>query len=84
MESQTVDFNSNTNKGVLPFIAKLFRILNDSKNEDIIAWVRGGTCLLIKKERVFTEQILMHDFKCLMYSSFRRQLNNYGFTRVMD
>lgn len=50
----------------------------------MIKWVRGGTCVLIRDEVLFTEQILMHDFKCLIYQSFRRQLNTYGFSRVLD
>ena len=53
--------------GVAPYISKLYSIANEPGNQHLITWVRGGTCLLVRNERQFTEQILMHDFKCLVF-----------------
>jgi hypothetical protein len=69
---------------VQEFVAKLFRIVNDHHTNGIIEWGTDNTYFVIHDMEEFTQEILMHEFKALIYQSFRRQLNTYGFFRQID
>ncbi len=60
------------------FLFKLYDILNDSSNQNIILW-KENTSILIKDRFKLTEKVLPKFFKHKNYSSFVRQLNLYGF-----
>ena len=60
------------------FLFKLYDILNDSSNQNIILW-KENTSILIKDRFKLTEKVLPKFFKHKNYSSFIRQLNLYGF-----
>ncbi|CAG9326870.1 unnamed protein product [Blepharisma stoltei] len=67
-----------------PFLKKLFSILNDAAFESVSTWTDDGLAFTIKNIPAFTESVLPKYFKHNNYSSFIRQLNNYGFHKVKD
>lgn len=63
------------------FVAKLFKIVNDAGSNHLIEWGADHSHFIIHNEDKFIKEILVSDFKALIFQSFRRQLNNYGFFR---
>ena len=64
------------------FLEKLFRILKKKKNNKIIHWNEDGTKIIISDPIKFTVNILPKKFSHQNYSSFVRQLNLYGFSKI--
>ena len=63
------------------FLEKLFNILEDTNNNQIIHWNEDGTKVIISDPIKFTLNILPKNFNHKNYSSFVRQLNLYGFSK---
>ena len=61
------------------FLSKLYDILNNEENKDIIHWNNEGTAIIIVDINKLCELILPKYYKHSNYSSFVRQLNLYGF-----
>lgn len=81
----------NTKKGGVqyPFPAKLFQLLehidlHEPHLADIVSWQPSGRCFLVRDAKRFEELVLPKFFKQTMYSSFRRQLNLWGFKRLVQ
>ena len=64
------------------FPEKLFKILKKKKNNHIIHWNEDGTKIVISDPIKFTVNILPKNFNHQNYSSFIRQLNLYGFSKI--
>ena len=64
------------------FLEKLFKILKKKKNNHIIHWNEDGTKIVISDPIKFTVNILPKNFNHQNYSSFIRQLNLYGFSKI--
>lgn len=63
-----------------PFVEKTYAIVN-GEPDDIVSWSRqedGGDTFVIKRVDLFEEHVLPRFFNHRNYSSFLRQLNNYG------
>ena len=72
-----------------PFPAKLFQLLehidlHEPYLADIVSWQPSGRCFLVRDAKRFEEFVLPKFFKQTMYSSFRRQLNLWGFKRLVQ
>jgi acylphosphatase len=67
---------------ISPFLQKLWDIVNDKQNSDIISWVKKGECFEIFDYVRFSSYILPIFFKTKVFSSFTRQLNMYGFRKL--
>ena len=84
-----VEIKANTKGGVyLPFPEKLFQMLThiDLYEPDlacIVSWRPHGRCFLVRDTGRFEENILSRFFKMTKYTSFRRQLNLWGFKRLV-
>lgn len=52
--------------------------------QDIISWDMTGTKFIIHKQEEFAFKVLPNLFKQTKFASFRRQLNAYGFDRVLE
>jgi len=64
------------------FPARLHKMLSESKNEDVIAWMpHGRAWKILNKERLKSE-VLPNYYVCKKYESFSRQLNGWGFKRL--
>lgn len=64
------------------FLEKLFKIINNKKNHNIIHWNDDGTRVVISDSMKITNTILPKYFNHQNYSSFIRQLNIYGFHKI--
>uniref|UniRef100_A0A7S1UVD3 HSF-type DNA-binding domain-containing protein n=1 Tax=Grammatophora oceanica TaxID=210454 RepID=A0A7S1UVD3_9STRA len=69
------------------FPEKLHRILDDAAaegNEHIISFFDDGKVFAVHNVKKFVEQIMPRYLSTVRYSSFQRQLNLYGFRRVVE
>ena len=64
------------------FLKKLFEIINEEQQTDIISWSEDGLFFEVKNRTVFTNQVLPAYFKHNNLNSFVRQLNMYDFHKV--
>ncbi|KAL1497178.1 hypothetical protein ABEB36_008178 [Hypothenemus hampei] len=64
------------------FIKKLWKIVNDVKNEQIISWNKNGDGFVIHDQLRFISETLPKYFKHNQLSSFVRQLNLYDFHKT--
>lgn len=78
--------NRRTRGGVTePFPEKLHRLLRDAEENgesDVISFFPHGRAFAIHHEERFCREIMPRYFKQSRFSSFQRQLNLYGFTRI--
>ena len=65
-----------------PFPVKLYNLLQKNLNEEIISWQPHGRCFLLRKPREFLTEVMPLFFKQSKLTSFQRQLNLYGFSRL--
>ncbi|XP_048719276.1 V-set and immunoglobulin domain-containing protein 4 isoform X3 [Caretta caretta] len=65
------------------FLAKLWALVEDPGSNDVIAWGRGGQSFCILNEQRFAKELLPKYFKHNNICSFIRQLNMYGFRKVI-
>jgi hypothetical protein len=66
------------------FIRKTFKILNQSRNSDVVAWNEDGLSFVIKDQHLFTTVILPQYFRHSNFASFNRQLNMYDFHKTRE
>ncbi|GCB71833.1 heat shock factor protein 1-like isoform X1 [Scyliorhinus torazame] len=71
------------NCNVPAFLTKLWTLVEDPGTDDLISWSRNGTCFQVSNERRFAKEILPMYFKHNNMASFVRQLNMYGFHKVV-
>ncbi|XP_068956500.1 heat shock factor protein 3-like isoform X1 [Petaurus breviceps papuanus] len=65
------------------FLAKLWVLVDDSNTDDVIGWSRNGHTFSVLDEQKFSKELLPKYFKHNNLSSFVRQLNMYGFRKVV-
>ena len=58
---------------------KLYEIINDKQNNEVISWDASGRLIIVKNVHDFTENILPKYYKHNNFASFIRQLNLYDF-----
>lgn len=66
-----------------PFVLKLSRFVNDPKTDDLIRWSASGNSFMVLDEEEFSKKLIPDLFKHNNYASFVRQLNMYGFHKVV-
>ena len=64
------------------FPRKLFDLLDQAPTE-IVAWLEDGNSFRVADESTFCERVLPKYFSHSKMASFQRQLNIYGFRRVI-
>ena len=78
--------NRRTRGGVSePFPEKLHRMLELAErdgHDDVVSFLSHGRAFGIHKPKQFSDEIMPKYFKQSRLSSFQRQLNLYGFTRI--
>lgn len=67
-----------------PFVEKVWSLVNDASNHDYINWMPDGESFYIVDKEGFEREILPKYFKHCKFSSFIRQLNMYGWHKVLD
>uniref|UniRef100_A0A182JS34 HSF-type DNA-binding domain-containing protein n=1 Tax=Anopheles christyi TaxID=43041 RepID=A0A182JS34_9DIPT len=64
------------------FLAKLWRLVEDSETNDLISWSTDGRSFIIQNQAQFAKELLPLNYKHNNMASFIRQLNMYGFHKI--
>lgn len=84
MPMKTGDADSSGIPSNVPaFLVKLWKLVEDPQYEEHISWNKNGTGFLVHDQATFAREILPKYFKHNNFASFVRQLNMYGFRKVI-
>ncbi|XP_077127679.1 heat shock factor protein 1 isoform X2 [Ranitomeya variabilis] len=79
MEAQAASTGSN----VPAFLAKLWSLVEDPETDPLICWSPEGSSFHVFDQGCFAKEVLPKYFKHNNMASFVRQLNMYGFRKVV-
>ncbi|XP_027052222.1 heat shock factor protein-like isoform X1 [Pocillopora damicornis] len=84
MPMKTGDGDSSGIPSNVPaFLVKLWKLVEDPQYEEHISWNKNGSGFLVHDQATFAREILPKYFKHNNFASFVRQLNMYGFRKVI-
>ncbi|XP_047312002.1 heat shock factor protein HSF24-like [Impatiens glandulifera] len=66
-----------------PFLTKTYDLVDDPSSDDVVSWNEDGTTFVVWKTADFAKDMLPNFFKHNNFSSFVRQLNTYGFKKIV-
>ncbi|KAL9255625.1 Heat shock factor protein HSF24-like protein [Drosera capensis] len=66
-----------------PFLTKTYEMVDDEVTDGVISWSEDGSGFVVWKTAEFAKDLLPCFFKHNNFSSFVRQLNTYGFRKVV-
>ncbi|KAK1263172.1 Heat shock factor protein HSF24 [Acorus gramineus] len=66
-----------------PFLTKTYELVEDAGTDAVVSWNEGGRGFVVWKAVEFARDLLPKYFKHNNFSSFVRQLNTYGFRKVV-
>eukprot|EP00096_Caligus_rogercresseyi_P011998 TRINITY_DN489_c1_g1_i1.p1 TRINITY_DN489_c1_g1~~TRINITY_DN489_c1_g1_i1.p1 ORF type:complete len:456 (+),score=196.40 TRINITY_DN489_c1_g1_i1:548-1915(+) len=65
------------------FLAKLWKMVDDPSTDHLIDWSEEGNSFIIHNQADFAQRLLPYYYKHSNLASFVRQLNMYGFHKVL-
>ncbi|KZV46906.1 heat stress transcription factor B-2b [Dorcoceras hygrometricum] len=74
---------STTRSLPTPFLTKTYHLVDDHTIDDVISWNEDGSSFVVWNQTEFSRDLLPKYFKHSNFSSFVRQLNTYGFRKVV-
>ncbi|KAG0462266.1 hypothetical protein HPP92_020742 [Vanilla planifolia] len=66
-----------------PFLTKTYQLVDDPTVDDVISWNDDGSTFIVWRPAEFARDLLPKYFKHNNFSSFVRQLNTYGFRKIV-
>ncbi|XP_065023675.1 heat stress transcription factor B-2a isoform X1 [Musa acuminata AAA Group] len=66
-----------------PFLTKTYQLVDDPEMDDVISWNEDGSTFVVWRPAEFARDLLPKHFKHNNFSSFVRQLNTYGFRKIV-
>ncbi|XP_042445745.1 heat stress transcription factor B-1-like [Zingiber officinale] len=69
--------------GPAPFLVKTYEMVDEKETQEVISWGEKGESFVVWKPAEFARDLLPLHFKHNNFSSFVRQLNTYGFHKVV-
>lgn len=66
-----------------PFLTKTYQLVDDGNTDQVVSWNQTGETFIVWKTAEFAKDLLPTYFKHNNFSSFVRQLNTYGFRKIV-
>ncbi|KAK9082072.1 hypothetical protein Syun_031471 [Stephania yunnanensis] len=67
-----------------PFLTKTYQLVDDRKTDHIVSWGEDESTFVVWRPPEFARDLLPNYFKHNNFSSFVRQLNTYGFKKIVS
>ncbi|KAK1315080.1 Heat stress transcription factor B-4 [Acorus calamus] len=76
--------SAETQKSVpAPFLSKTYQLVDDPSTDHIVSWGEDLSTFVVWRPSEFARDLLPNYFKHNNFSSFVRQLNTYGFRKIV-
>lgn len=84
-KSEDMVFSVESQKPVpAPFLIKTYELVDDPRTDHIVSWGEDETTFVVWRPPEFARDLLPNYFKHNNFSSFVRQLNTYGFKKIVS